>query len=94
MRCQCRRVASSTRYTRLSSAGIPPCICMSGRLVEVDRFYLADASRDRKTGGAGLVLSIALEIDRAPEGTIVVESAKGRRATFVTSLPSHRWILL
>ena len=59
-----------------------------------DRFYRADISRNRTTGGAGLGLSIAHEIIRAHGGTIAVDSADSRGATFVISIPSHRWIPL
>ena len=59
-----------------------------------DRFYRADVSRNRTTGGAGLGLSIAHEIVRAHGGTIAVDSAESRGATFVVSIPSHRSVPL
>jgi signal transduction histidine kinase len=54
-----------------------------------DRFYRADTSRNRTTGGAGLGLSIAREIVLAHGGTIAVESEPERGAAFTISLPSQ-----
>jgi two-component system sensor histidine kinase BaeS len=54
-----------------------------------DRFYRADSSRNRATGGAGLGLSIAKEIVIAHGGTIVVESTPERGSTFTVSIPSQ-----
>jgi heavy metal sensor kinase len=53
-----------------------------------DRFYRADSSRNRSTGGAGLGLSIAREIVVAHGGTIDVKSAVERGSTFTVSIPS------
>jgi signal transduction histidine kinase len=57
-----------------------------------ERFYRADASRNRSTGGTGLGLSIAREIIKAHGGTIDVDSVVDRGSTFVVSIPSQRWI--
>lgn len=53
-----------------------------------DRFYRADASRTRATGGVGLGLSIAREIVLAHGGTIEVVSAIEHGTTFMVSIPS------
>ena len=53
-----------------------------------DRFYRADSSRNRATGGAGLGLSIAREIVVAHGGTIEVTSTVERGSTFTVSIPS------
>ena len=52
-----------------------------------DRFYRADAARDRDSGGAGLGLAIAKIIAEAHGGTLTVASAPGAGATFALSLP-------
>ncbi|WP_322658036.1 sensor histidine kinase [Streptomyces justiciae] len=52
-----------------------------------ERFYRADTSRTRATGGAGLGLSIAHSLATAHAGTIEVESVPGQGATFRLSLP-------
>jgi two-component system sensor histidine kinase BaeS len=47
-----------------------------------DRFWRADRSRARSTGGSGLGLSIARKIAEAHGGNITVESAPGAGTTF------------
>jgi signal transduction histidine kinase len=56
-----------------------------------DRFYRADAARDRGHGGSGIGLSIAKALVEAHGGGISVRSAgRGRGATFVVRLPAAR----
>ncbi|MGI8474953.1 MAG: sensor histidine kinase [Thermomicrobiales bacterium] len=52
-----------------------------------DRFFRADASRERRTGGAGLGLAIAQAIADAHGGEIDVVSAVGAGSTFTLRLP-------
>ena len=53
-----------------------------------DRFYRADASRNRAGGGgSGLGLAITKSLIEQHEGTITVQTAPGEGATFVISLP-------
>jgi len=47
-----------------------------------ERFYRADKSRARTTGGAGVGLTIALALMRAQGGNIKVKSAPGKGAVF------------
>jgi signal transduction histidine kinase len=51
-----------------------------------DRFYRADKSRARSTGGAGLGLAIARQLVRAHGGQIEVESQPGQGARFTLKL--------
>ncbi|ELP71185.1 sensor histidine kinase [Streptomyces turgidiscabies] len=52
-----------------------------------DRFWRADVSRGRATGGSGLGLSIARQIVTDHRGTIEVRSAVGAGTTFTIVLP-------
>ena len=52
-----------------------------------DRFYRADPSRARATGGVGLGLTIARQLVEAHGGTISVRSEPGEGATFAFELP-------
>lgn len=50
-----------------------------------ERFYRADASRNRKTGGIGIGLSIVKELAEAHGGKVTVESTEGKGSTFRVS---------
>ncbi|RVW08093.1 sensor histidine kinase [Prescottella agglutinans] len=52
-----------------------------------ERFYRADESRTRASGGSGLGLSIVAAIVAAHGGTVTVDSAPGQGATFRVRLP-------
>jgi two-component system OmpR family sensor kinase/two-component system sensor histidine kinase BaeS len=52
-----------------------------------DRFYRADPSRTRATGGAGLGLTIARKIVEAHGGEIRAESVEGQGSRFIFELP-------
>lgn len=54
-----------------------------------DRFFRADASRSRATGGSGLGLTIASELVAAQHGTITAASRRGEGSCFTVALPSR-----
>ena len=53
-----------------------------------ERFYRADASRSRASGGVGLGLSIVAAVARAHGGDVSARSEQGRGATFTVTLPT------
>ena len=53
-----------------------------------ERFYRADVSRSRLSGGSGLGLSIVKSLVEAHGGTITVESVLGEGTTFHVRLPA------
>jgi len=52
-----------------------------------DRFYRADKSRTRASGGSGLGLPIVQQIVEAHNGTARVETAPGEGCTFILEIP-------
>lgn len=52
-----------------------------------ERFYRADKSRSRTTGGSGIGLTVAKELVEAQGGEIKVESKLGKGSTFIVLLP-------
>lgn len=54
-----------------------------------ERFYRADKSRNRLTGGAGIGLTIAKAIVEAHRGSIQVESRFGEGSEFIVTIPKQ-----
>ncbi|GAB6902332.1 sensor histidine kinase [Kineosporia succinea] len=54
-----------------------------------DRFWRADTSRTRASGGSGLGLAVVRQITELHDGTIEVESRLGEGTTFTVRLPAH-----
>jgi len=54
-----------------------------------ERFYRADNSRNRETGGNGLGLAIVLALIDRHSGTIVADETPGGGATFRVTLPKN-----
>ncbi|QCB52611.1 HAMP domain-containing histidine kinase [Rhodococcus sp. PAMC28707] len=52
-----------------------------------ERFYRADSSRTRESGGSGLGLSIVAALVSAHGGTVTVDSTPGQGASFRVELP-------
>jgi two-component system OmpR family sensor kinase len=80
-------VSCEGEKARLSVADSGPGLTPEDRERIFDRFYRADRSRARHSGGQGLGLAIARTIVEAHQGTLTVESEPGLGATFSVILP-------
>jgi len=56
-----------------------------------DRFYRADRSRTRQTGGYGLGLAIVKQLAQAHGGAVTVESELGKGSAFAFTVPVARF---
>ena len=52
-----------------------------------ERFYRADKSRTRETGGSGIGLALVRQITDLHQGTITVKSKVGQETEFIVQLP-------
>lgn len=80
-------VAGSPENVTISVADTGTGIAPEHLPLIFERFYRADASRSRLTGGAGIGLTIVKAIVEAHKGTIKVQSELGKGTRFVIILP-------
>ena len=83
-------VAEQDAIASLSVADHGPGLPPEGAGKIFERFYRADRSRARETGGVGLGLSIVDAITKAHDGSVRVEQTPGGGATFCVRLPIAR----
>jgi two-component system OmpR family sensor kinase len=81
------RVATAGREAVIEVADDGPGMSAEQAAQVFERFYRADSSRSRDTGGVGLGLSIVAAIAEAHHGTMSVSSEPGEGATFRLALP-------
>jgi two-component system sensor histidine kinase BaeS len=93
----------SAHRTRAESSGVRLCARTdSGIVLDADpvraedlphvfeRFWRAEKSRSRRTGGSGLGLSIVRQFVEAHGGTVTVDSEPGKDCVFTIRLPRAR----
>jgi signal transduction histidine kinase len=73
---------------RLSVQDLGPGLSAEDQQRVFDRFYRADRSRSRQSGGLGLGLAIAKAIVGAHQGKIWVRSEPGQGTVFAVLLPA------
>jgi two-component system OmpR family sensor kinase len=83
-------VASDNGDARVVVADEGPGIDAANRSRIFERFYRADRSRSRASGGAGLGLSIVEGVVAAHGGRLEVDDRPGGGARFTVWLPQHR----
>ena len=54
-----------------------------------ERFYRADKSRTRETGGTGIGLALVRQVTNLHQGTITVQSKVGHETEFIVQLPKE-----
>lgn len=81
-------IASSARDIKLSVNDTGQGISSDDLPYVFERFYRADKSRNRITGGSGIGLAISKAIVEAHKGSISVESKVGIGTTFTVILPA------
>jgi two-component system OmpR family sensor kinase len=80
-------VRSSGAQAVIEVADNGPGISDADKVKIFERFYRADGSRTRASGGSGLGLSIVAGIVQAHGGTVDVVETPGGGATFRVNLP-------
>ena len=83
-----RYSAGAAPFVELAVADNGPGIAQEDLPFVFERFYRADKSRTRTSGGAGLGLTIAKQLVAAHGGAIRVESEPGKGACFRFTLPA------
>ena len=81
-------VEADAATTSLSVRDAGPGLHPDDHAYIFDRFYRADASRTRESGGLGLGLAIASAIVSAHHGTLSVDSQRGEGCCFTVRLPT------
>jgi two-component system OmpR family sensor kinase len=81
------RVSTNTGWACVEIADSGPGICAEDRDRVFERFFRADSSRTRASGGSGLGLSIVSALVAAHRGTVNVAETPGGGATFTVRLP-------
>ncbi|WP_443732343.1 sensor histidine kinase [Streptomyces niphimycinicus] len=79
--------AATMAGVRIEVSDTGPGIAPEDLRYVFDRFWRAEKSRSRQTGGSGLGLSIVRKLIEAHGGTVEARSAPGAGSTFILRLP-------
>jgi two-component system OmpR family sensor kinase len=80
-------VGTTAEHAVLEVADTGPGLSAEDSERAFERFYRADSSRTRASGGSGLGLSIVAALVAAHEGTVSLDTRPGEGATFRVLLP-------
>jgi two-component system OmpR family sensor kinase len=80
-------VTVDDRFARVTVADEGPGLAPEDAERVFDRFYRAEPSRDRTSGGAGLGLSIVASIADAHGGRVDLVTSSGEGAAFTIAIP-------
>lgn len=81
------RVSTQSSLATVEVIDAGPGIAPHDRAKVFERFFRADSSRTRASGGSGLGLSIVAALVTAHDGTVTVDDTPGGGATFRVTLP-------
>jgi signal transduction histidine kinase len=82
-------IAAGPGSVQISVCDQGPGLSVQALGAAFERFYRADESRSRQSGGAGLGLAIAKQLVEAQGGSIGVTNNAGAGATFSFTLPAY-----
>ena len=74
-------------YSEISIKNTGPGISENDLSLIFERFYRADKSRTRETGGTGIGLALVRQVTDLHQGTITVQSKVGHETEFIVELP-------
>jgi len=80
-------ISQEEKYIKLSVIDTGIGISEADLPFVFERFYRADESRNKLTGGAGIGLTISKSIVEAHKGNIMVESTPGNGTKFIVKMP-------
>jgi two-component system sensor histidine kinase BaeS len=81
------KILEDEKYIKLSVSDTGIGISQDDLFYVFERFYRADESRNKLTGGAGIGLTISKSIVEAHGGNITVDSIIGKGTNFVVKIP-------
>lgn len=84
------KIEDSAKYGILTVEDDGIGISQADQKLVFERFYRTDSSRSRKTGGAGIGLTIVKSIVQAHDGELSIDSCEGEGSKFTVRLPKQK----